>query len=104
MKPEIRSCRLASESAVNSPSQTVLTAVLASALDELCLKYGLTLFTAHIANLVQSKLRVELCDNKLVLSGHLFGPALFPDLPPDMYGTLRFRDFLLKFPELVELV
>jgi hypothetical protein len=81
----------------------LLWQVLFEASHELAEKHGRdVIFAAPLANLVQQKLRRKLADATLELAGPLYGPALFPDLPPAAYGGLKFRSFLESFPDLVE--
>jgi hypothetical protein len=60
------------------------------------------IFAAPLATLIQRKLRQKLADDSLELAGPIYGPALFPELLPEAYGTLKFRAFLEVFPDLVE--
>jgi hypothetical protein len=39
---------------------------------------------------------------KIKLTGNIFGPFLYPNLGPEEWSTLKFRDFLLAFPDVVK--
>lgn len=52
---------------------------------------------------IREHLRIELRDPCASLDGPFFGPFLFPETPREQYLTLKFRDFLRGFPELVDI-
>jgi hypothetical protein len=77
--------------------------LLSEASHELAERNGTdVIFAAPLATLIQRKLRQKLADNTLELAGPIYGPALFPELPPAAHGGLKFRNFLEVFPDLVE--
>lgn len=77
--------------------------LLRQALQELADRQGRDiLFAAPLANHAQQILRRRLADENIVLNGALYGPALFPDLPPQEHARVKFRNFLEMFPDQVE--
>jgi hypothetical protein len=61
-------------------------------------------YAAPLANEIQKQIRDRLQDPNATLSGHLFGPALYPNLSAHAHGNLKFRNLLEAFPDIFEVI
>src|SRR5437868_7073981 len=84
------------------PTREVFADLLRRATRELALKTGKQeVMAASLGNHIRALLHIQLGDAEVNLDGRFFGPILYPHISPDAHDSLKFRQFLAAFPEIV---